>query len=62
MGKKVNKDNKLNKATIIRLKDLNYAKKEVIKLCNNAMDKLVLIKKDTRRLELLVEYLRYRKN
>jgi geranylgeranyl pyrophosphate synthase len=31
MGKKVRKDKDLNKATIIRLKDINYAKKEVIK-------------------------------
>ena len=30
MGKKVRKDKGLNKATIIRLKDINYAKKEVI--------------------------------
>ena len=32
MGKKVHKDKDLNKATIIRLKDINYAKKEVIKV------------------------------
>ncbi len=29
MGKKVRKDKDLNKATIIRLKDINYAKKKL---------------------------------
>ena len=47
MGKKVNKDQKLNKATIIRLKDISYAKKEVQDLCIDAKKKLALIKKDT---------------
>ena len=62
MGKKVNKDQKLNKATIIRLKDISYAKKEVQDLCIDAKKKLDLIKKDTLNLSYLIDFLSYRIN
>ena len=62
MGKKVNKDQKLNKATIIRLKDISYAKKEVQDLCIDAKKKLALIKKDTLNLSYLIYFLSYRTN
>ena len=62
MGKKVNKDQNLNKATIIRLKDINYAKSEVQKLCFDAKKKLALIKKNTKNLSHLVNFLSYRTN
>ena len=62
MGKKVNKDQKLNKATIIRLKDIKYAKKEVQDLCIDAKKKLGLIKKNTLHLSYLIDFLSYRTN
>ena len=62
MGKKVNKDKKLNKATIIRLKSISYAKKEVQGLCIDAKKKLDLIKKDTLNLSYLIDFLSYRTN
>ena len=60
MGKKVRKDKDLNKATIIRLKDLNYAKKEVIKVGSKIKKKLLLINKNTEKLIKLTNFLMYR--
>lgn len=60
MGKKVRKDKDLNKATIIRLKDINYAKKEVIKVGSKIKKKLLLINKNTEKLIKLTNFLMYR--
>ena len=60
MGKKVHKDKDLNKATIIRLKDINYAKKEVIKLGSKIIKKLLLINKNTEKLIKLTNFLMHR--
>ena len=57
MGKKVRKDKGLNKATIIRLKDINYAKKEVIKVGSKIKKKLLLINKNTEKLIKLTNFL-----
>ena len=57
MGKKINKDEKQNKATIIRLKNINYAKREVNKLALLAKNNLKKIKKNTDTLNLLIDYL-----
>jgi geranylgeranyl pyrophosphate synthase len=60
MGKKVRKDKDLNKATIIRLKDINYAKKEVIKVSSKIKKKLLLINKNTEKLIKLTNFLMHR--
>jgi len=60
MGKKVRKDKNLNKATIIRLKDINYAKKEVIKVGSKIKKKLLLINKNTEKLIKLTNFLMHR--
>jgi len=60
MGKKVHKDKDLNKATIIRLKDINYAKKEVIKVGSKIKKKLLLINKNTEKLIKLTNFLMHR--
>ena len=60
MGKKVHKDKGLNKATIIRLKDINYAKKEVIKVGSKIKKKLLLINKNTENLIKLTNFLMHR--
>jgi geranylgeranyl pyrophosphate synthase len=60
MGKKVRKDKDLNKATIIRLKDINYAKKEVIKVGSKIKKKLLLINKNTEKLIKLTNFLMHR--
>ncbi len=60
MGKKVRKDKDLNKATIIRLKDINYAKKEVIKVGSKIKKKLLLINKNTEKLINLTNFLMHR--
>ena len=60
MGKKVHKDKDLNKATIIRLKDINYAKKEVIKVGSKIKRKLLLINKNTEKLIKLTNFLMHR--
>ena len=62
MGKKVNKDEKNNKATIIRLKNLDYAKKEVYRLCKMTKRKILTINKNTKKLEQLIDYLSTRTN
>ena len=60
MGKKVRKDKGLNKATILRLKDINYAKKEVIKVGSKIKKKLLLINKNTEKLIKLTNFLMHR--
>ena len=60
MGKKARKDKDLNKATIIRLKDINYAKKEVIKVGSKIKKKLLLIDKNTEKLIKLTNFLMHR--
>ena len=60
MGKKVHKDKDLNKATIIRLRDINYAKKEVIKVGSKIKKKLLLINKNTEKLIKLTNFLMHR--
>ena len=60
MGKKVRKDKDLNKATIIRLKDINYAKKEVIKVGSKIKKKLLLMNKNTEKLIKLTNFLMHR--
>ena len=60
MGKKVRKDKDLNKATIIRLKDINYAKKEVINVGSKIKKKLLLINKNTDKLIKLTNFLMHR--
>ena len=62
MGKKVRKDKDLNKATIIRLKDINYAKKEVIKVGSKIKKKLLLLNKNTEKLIKLINFLMHRTN
>ena len=62
MGKKVRKDKDLNKATIIRLKDINYAKKEVIKVGSKIKKKLLLINKNSEKLIKLINFLMHRTN
>ena len=60
MGKKVRKDKDLNKATIIRLKDINYAKKEVKKVGSKIKNKLLSINKNTEKLIKLTNFLMHR--
>ncbi len=60
MGKKVNKDKGLNKATIIRLKDINYAKKEVQRIGFKIKNKLLTINKNTDKLIILTDFLMHR--
>ena len=62
MGKKVNKDQLKNKATIIRLKDLSYAKKEVSRLCSKTKKKLTSLNRKTTNMLKLIDFLNYRKN
>ena len=60
MGKKVRKDQELNKATIIRLKDINYAKKEITKIGLKIKSKLSLINKNTDKLVKFTNFLMHR--
>ncbi len=62
MGKKVRKDKDLNKATIIRLKDINYAKKEIKKVGLLIKSKLKAINKNTEKLVKLTNFLMHRTN
>ena len=57
LGKKVNKDKDLNKATIIREKGMNYAKNEIIKNSIIAKNKLSNLKKNTEDLSHLIDYI-----
>ena len=60
MGKKVKKDKELNKATIIRVKDINYAKKEVKRIGFKIKNKLLAINKNTEKLITLTDFLMQR--
>ena len=62
MGKRVNKDQAKNKATIIRLKDINYAKTQLKNLCFKTKERLKGINKNTTTLIELIDFLNYRKN
>ncbi len=62
MGKEVRKDKKSNKATIIRLKNIEYAKKKLQELSEKAKKQLTKINKNTDTLNTLVDYLIIRKN
>ena len=57
LGKRVNKDEKQNKATIIRVRGVNYAKLELKKLSDEAKDKLSNIKQNTNTLFDLIDYI-----
>ena len=57
LGKRVNKDKDLNKATIIREKGINYAKNEIIKYSIIAKNKLSTLKKNTEDLSHLIDYI-----
>ncbi len=60
MGKKIKKDHKLNKATIIRLKGIDYAKKELLLLAKDAKNKLKNFRRDTKTLTQIIDYLTIR--
>lgn len=60
MGKKVRKDKDLNKATIIRLKDIDYAKREVKKVAYNIKKKLYFFNRNTEKLVHLTDFLMHR--
>ena len=62
MGKRVNKDQAKNKATMIRLKDINYAKTQLKNLCLKTKERLKGINKNTTILIELIDFLNYRKN
>ena len=62
LGKKVNKDESLNKGTIIRLKGVKYAKDELKKNSIKAYKKLSDLQKDTKVLRELVDYICSRTN
>ena len=57
LGKKVNKDADLNKATIIREKGMNFAKNEIVKNAVLAKKKLSHLKKNTVDLSDLIDYI-----
>ena len=57
LGKKVNKDASLNKATIIRLKGVEFAKKELSKKSFEAKSKLNKLNKNTLVLSELIDYI-----
>ena len=57
LGKKINKDETLNKATIIKVKGVNFAKKELRKNSHDAKEKLFRLSKNTEVLSQLVDYI-----
>ncbi len=57
MGKAVRKDKSSNKATIIRLKNIDFAKKEILRLSILAKKELNNIKRNTNTLYQLVDFL-----
>ena len=57
LGKKVNKDASLNKATIIRLKGVEFAKNELSKKSFEAKSKLNKLNKNTLVLSELIDYI-----
>ena len=60
MGKKIKKDQKSNKATVIRLKNIEYAKGELLRLSKNAKGLLNDFERDTTILYKLIDYLTIR--
>ena len=57
LGKKVNKDEEHNKATLIKIKGIKFAKKELTKLSLEANSKLALLNKNTDTLSELIDFL-----
>ena len=57
VGKKVNKDANLNKATIIRVKGINFARSELKKSAIQAKKKLDELNRNTETLNNLIDYL-----
>ena len=57
LGKKINKDETLNKATILKVKGINFAKRELRKNSFDAKEKLAKLGKDTAVLCELVDYI-----
>ena len=57
LGKKVNKDEEQNKATLIKIKGLDFAKSELEKFSLQAKTKLLLINKNTQVLAELIDFL-----
>ena len=57
LGKKVNKDEEQNKATLIKIKSLDFAKSELEKFTLQAKRKLLLIDKNTEFLSVLIDFL-----
>ena len=60
LGKKVNKDEKQNKATLIKIKGLKFTKNHLTILSLKAKEKLVFLNKDTKVLSDLIDFLCYR--
>ena len=57
LGKKVNKDDEQNKATLIKIKGLDFTKNELSKFSQQAKNKLLLLNKDTKVLSYVIDYL-----
>ena len=57
LGKKVNKDEKQNKATLIKIKGLKFTKNYLTKLSLKAKEKLTLLNKDSKVLSDLIDFL-----
>ena len=60
LGKKVNKDEEQNKATLIKIKGLKFTKNHLTILSLKAKEKLVFLNKDTKVLSNLIDFLCYR--
>ena len=60
LGKKVNKDEIQNKATLIKIKGLKFTKNHLTILSLKAKEKLVFLNKDTKVLSNLIDFLCYR--
>ena len=57
LGKKVNKDEDQNKATLIKIKGLRFTKNELTKFSLEAKEKLSHLKKNTEVLSALIDFL-----
>ncbi len=57
LGKKVNKDEEQNKATLIKIKGLKFTKNYLTKLSLKAKEKLTLLNKDSKVLSDLIDFL-----
>ena len=57
LGKKVNKDEEQNKATLIKIKGIDFAKRELEKFSLQAKRKLLLLNKNTEVLSELIDFL-----